>query len=152
MFNLFDKDKDDLLNKTEFVNGIERLFGNCFEDNVSLVYDLFDFDGDGKVSKEDMRILLSHVPLAHLFDPTNLEMQKIDPSLNQKPGMYYSYSTNRYFFMDRLESQEELAKVLERCMGKKEVITFREFAEITERNSSTVFLCVTSFKYNSSFY
>ena len=86
MFNLFDKDNDDKLNSMEFKNGINRLFAEHFEDNLKLVYDLFDFDSDGKVSKEDIRILLSHVPLAHLLDLNEDGMAKKDHGLKQKSG------------------------------------------------------------------
>ena len=37
------------------------------------MYDLFDFDSDGFVSKEDIRTLLSHVPLVQLFEVTSVD-------------------------------------------------------------------------------
>lgn len=86
MFNVFDRDNDDLLDGKEFKEGIGKLFANCFEDNLKLVYDLFDFDGNGSVSKEDMRILLSHVPLAHLLELTEAGTPKVDHSLDRRPG------------------------------------------------------------------
>lgn len=86
MFNLFDKDNDGFLNKKEFKGGIDRLFAENFEDNLRLVYDLFDFDSDEKVSKEDMRILLSHVPLAHLLELSDSRTPKNAHKLSQKSG------------------------------------------------------------------
>lgn len=70
MFNLFDADRDGFLGRKEFLNGFCRLFACSFEENLKLVYDLFDFDSDGRISKEDMRTLLSHVPLAQLLQLT----------------------------------------------------------------------------------
>ena len=48
--------------------GIKRIFSNSFAENVQLIFELFDFDGDGFITKEDIRTLLSHVPLNNLLD------------------------------------------------------------------------------------
>jgi len=68
MFNLFDGDKDGFVKKHEFVDGLCKLFASTFDETLKLVFELFDFDSDGKVSKEDIRTLLSHVPLAQLLE------------------------------------------------------------------------------------
>jgi Ca2+-binding EF-hand superfamily protein len=68
MFNLFDLDKDGFLKKKEFQDGLGKLFAQTFEENLKLVFELFDFDSNGRVSKEDIRTLLSHVPLAQLLE------------------------------------------------------------------------------------
>ena len=131
VFNLFDADRDGFLGKKEFMSGFYRLFSCTFEENLKLVYDLFDFDSDGKISKEDMRTLLSHVPLAQLLEVTAPDRVKT----SQK-------AEGTSLFLDRLESQEELVKLLERCMKSKDTLSFEEFREMTEKESSTVFLCV----------
>lgn len=135
MFNLFDADKDGFLGREEFQSGLCRLFGNTFEEKVRLVYDLFDFDLDGMITKEDIRTLLSHVPLAHLLDITKSNAQRESPKLQAETG--------RYLFLDRLESQEELVRLLERCMKSRTTLSFKEFEEMTEKESSTIFLCVS---------
>ena len=67
-FTLFDTDKDGFLKKAEFISGFLKLFPVSFEKSIKLIYDLFDFDSDGQVSKEDFRVLLSHVPLVKILD------------------------------------------------------------------------------------
>lgn len=81
IFKLFDTDKDGFLGKTEFLNGFNKLFACSFEENLKLVYELFDFDSDGKVSKEDIRTLLSHVPLAQLLKLTAPDKVKSESKL-----------------------------------------------------------------------
>lgn len=127
MFSLFDEDKDGYLSEGEFKTGLLRLFGETFEQKVKLVYDLFDFDLDGKVSKEDIRTLLSHVPLAQVLD-----VKEVKTEMN---------SNTRALFIDRLQSQEELVGLLDRSV-KQDFVTFPEFAAVVEQVSSTVFLCV----------
>ncbi len=68
VFALLDTDKDGYLKKAEFQKGLCRLFANTFEESSRLIYDLFDFDSDGKISKEDIRTLLSHVPLVKILE------------------------------------------------------------------------------------
>ncbi len=81
LFTIIDTDKDDALSKPEFVAGVSRLFSNKFEDNVRLIFELFDFDANGFVSAEDLRILLSHVPLTSAASGSESPCKsgKIDP-------------------------------------------------------------------------
>lgn len=46
-------------------------------------------------------------------------------------------------FIDRIMSQEELAKILNFTLGARSKMSFAEFKAITEGASSAIFLCVT---------
>jgi len=76
LFNLFDVDGDEYLAEEEFKRGMKRLFGQNIREYMKLVYDLFDFDLNGKVSKEDIRTLLSHVPLAEVLKIKEIKGEK----------------------------------------------------------------------------
>ncbi len=148
MFTLFDTDKDGLLRKKEFQDGLCRLFTSSYEENLRLVYDLLDFDSDDLVSKEDVRTLLSHVPLVQLMQLTGAESPREGQYTQHGGGTYVSPITlyvYSYFFLDRLESQAELVKLLERCMRDRDTLTLEEFATMTEKVSSSIFLCVSAF-------
>ena len=73
---LFDLDRDTYLTRAEFIRGISRLFNNNFSENVKLVFAMFDFDSDGIATKEDIRTLLSHVPLSEILGNMNLIVRK----------------------------------------------------------------------------
>ena len=47
----------------EFIEGMTSIFTESFEKMIKLVFNLYDFDNDGRISKEDVRLLLSHLPL-----------------------------------------------------------------------------------------
>jgi len=49
---------------------------------------------------------------------------------------------NSEVYLDRVQSQEEIAKLLNLCMKGKDKINFEEFNQITEKVSSEMFLCV----------
>lgn len=48
----------------------------------------------------------------------------------------------RPVFLDRLQSQEELIQLIEKCMKDTENLSFPDFCNLTENISSTFFLCV----------
>lgn len=61
--------------KGEFGSCIIRLFSSVFEEKVKLIFDLYDFDSDGKITKEDIITLLSHVPPEEVAEVSNITMQ-----------------------------------------------------------------------------
>jgi Ca2+-binding EF-hand superfamily protein len=67
LFTLFDTNKDDVVGQDEFLIGAGRLLSPKFEDSIRLVFDLFDFDHDQSISREDIRTLLSSVPLTQIL-------------------------------------------------------------------------------------
>ncbi len=55
------------MGRSEFISGGCRLFSSDFAENVRLIFELLDFDKDGQVTREDIRVVLSHVPLAQIL-------------------------------------------------------------------------------------
>ena len=66
-FTLFDRNNDGYAGKEEFVAASCKLLSQKFEDNVRVVFEIYDFDNDKLVSREDIRILLSYVPLSQIL-------------------------------------------------------------------------------------
>ena len=58
------------------MDGACRLFNSNFDENLDLVFKVFDFDNDGFISKEDIRIVLSHVPLAQILQESKVGKKK----------------------------------------------------------------------------
>ena len=76
----------------EFLAGTSRLFSNSFDDNLKLIFDMFDFDNDGVASKEDIRTLLSHVPLSQVLSDLKLQIRKEGLYTKSGGGLYSSLS------------------------------------------------------------
>lgn len=38
----------------EFINGLFKIYFSSFETKVQFVFDIYDFDGDGQVAREDI--------------------------------------------------------------------------------------------------
>ncbi len=88
LFSLFDLDHDGQLSRSEFVNGTSRLFNSSFEENVKLIFAMFDFDSIGIASKEDIRTLLSHVPMSEILTDMNLTVRKEGQYTKSGGGLY----------------------------------------------------------------
>jgi Ca2+-binding EF-hand superfamily protein len=65
---VLDVDNDKYLRYDEFVKGMTNIFTESYENLVNYIFRLYDFNRDDLISKEDVRIVMSYVPLK-----TNIE-------------------------------------------------------------------------------
>jgi len=47
----------------EFIEGMSTLFFDSIDKLEKFIFQLYDFDKDGLISKEDVRVVLSYIPL-----------------------------------------------------------------------------------------
>ena len=132
LFAVFDKDKDGVLNISEFVNGMKMLFSQVetFDSLAKFIFNFYDFRNCGKIKKDDVRVVLSYVPL-----------QKTD--LNSiKDGNIEIVEEN---FQDRIESQEQLFNILNIAFKKKDEINFDEYTNVVKNINSDIFILILMF-------
>ena len=132
LFNVFDEECTEYLNLNSFVNGMMSLFTKGFDELVKFVFKFYDFDRDGAISKEDIRIVLSYVPL----NKERFKRKKcVSASVKQKED-----------FEVRMESQDELHNILE-SIFKDDTMTLneKEFIKIVEDVNSDIFLYILIF-------
>jgi hypothetical protein len=99
---------------------------------MKLVFDLYDFGKEESISKEDVRLLLSHAPINKSSHISTCEGQ-----FTQSGGGGEEYT-------DRLKSQEEVNALIDISFDKKEKLTFEDFKRVTEKVTSEMFLCIFS--------
>ena len=121
LFSALDKDEDNFLNSHEFIEGLQDLYMGDFESTLELIFKILDFDKDGKITKEDTKVLLSYLPLK--TDNTQIE----------------------YKF--QMQSLNEIDEILEKTFGKKHHIKQDEFEKIIESRQSDVYLQILCFLY-----
>ena len=90
LFNVFDSTNSGVLKLSDFTKGMITLFCEDFEICCPFIFNFYDFDKDGKISKEDIRTVLSYVSLSQ-------EIQN---------------------YKDRVHSQKELSEIIEKCFYK----------------------------------
>jgi hypothetical protein len=73
-FAVLDLSKNDYVDLREFVHGFFKVYYSNVDTKIKLSFDLyvfhrlsfrFDFDRDGYITKEDVRLILSHIPIVN---------------------------------------------------------------------------------------
>jgi len=60
---VMDLNSDGYVDYREFLTGLLRIYCSTFEQKTRFVFEIYDFDADGYVSKEDISTILSYMPV-----------------------------------------------------------------------------------------
>ena len=71
LFQALDKNQDNFLNSSEFIEGLQNLYMGDFDSTLEIIFIMLDFDKDGLINKEDIKVILSYLPLK--TDKTKIE-------------------------------------------------------------------------------
>ena len=56
-----------------------QVYSSSLEEKMSLAFNIFDFDSDGKITSDDVRIILNYIPLRQESSSSlSLDDSKID--------------------------------------------------------------------------
>ena len=58
-----DINSDGYIDYREFLTGFLRIYCSTFEQRTKFVFEIYDFDTDGLISKEDIATILSYMPV-----------------------------------------------------------------------------------------
>ncbi len=103
------------------------LFSEGYLKLCNFIFDFYDFDKDGKISRDDVRVVLSYIPL------------------NKKAYSSIKLKYEQEDYKDRIESQDELHNILEKSFGKNEVLDQSAFQKVVENICSDIFLFIIIF-------
>jgi len=62
-FVVLDSDKSGYIDQREFLTGLFRIFCSSFDDKADFVFEIYDFDNDGFITKNDIQTILSSLPV-----------------------------------------------------------------------------------------
>ena len=128
LFSVLNTNKTNFLSCNDFVDGMVNLFSGDLDKLIQFIFKFYDFDKDGYVSKEDIRIVLSYVPL-------NIKKFKKSKSLKFE----------KENFNDRYESQSELHEKLDVIFKDNSTIDEYKFKDIIKNVNSDLFLYILIF-------
>jgi Ca2+-binding EF-hand superfamily protein len=134
LFDVFDINKDGYLDITEFILSMFKLYSTDFNVKMKFVFDMYDFDKDGVISKDDVVLVLSHVPLER---NKNGGVIVKEGKVTQSGGCVEDYA-------DRAATQKELHKLVDLCFKDKDKMNLNEFKNVAENVTSEMFLCLFS--------
>jgi hypothetical protein len=120
LFAALDVDNDQFLSIKEFTEGLFNLYNGNFEETSDLIFKMIDFNKDGLISKGDMKILLSYIPVK-----------------NQNVSEY----------MYQLECLDEIEEIIKETFGNNQTLTYTEFLNHTQHKKSDVYVQLLCFLY-----
>lgn len=71
-FSVMDLNNDAYVDYREFLTGLLRIYCSTFDQRTKFVFDIYDFNGDGYISKDDITAILNYMPIVKA-DPVHGE-------------------------------------------------------------------------------
>ena len=96
LYDVFDNSSSGFIDLEEFTNNMKSIFCSNFDDISKIIFKFYDFNNNGEISKEDIRIVLSYITL-------NTEEKK-------ESNIEFNYN-------QRVKSQKELDEILDKCFN-----------------------------------
>jgi len=107
------------------------IFSEPYEKLIQLVFKIYDFDLDGHISRSDVKIVFSHIPI-----------------LTKKKANSLKFKYEKEEYLGKVECQDEMNAYLDKMFSKNEILDEGMFKMTVEEVSSEPFLFV-SYDYNS---
>ena len=138
LFRVFDSNANDILELSEFKTGMNILFSGDYEKTLRFIFDFYDFDGDGKISKEDIRIVLSYVTYSNETEIEKSNNYSINASKNER--------MKKKLYESSVKNQNQLVDILEKCFKNEgDLIDFISFTNIIENINSDIYFMIYIF-------
>ena len=130
LFAVFDRDCNGFLDHGEFIYSMKILFaqGETFQTLAKFIFRFYDFDKNGKIDREDVRVVLSYVPLNKKKD----QKSKVKTAITED-------------FKDRVESQSQLVDILNTAFGDKKELNLNDYTQVIENVNSDIFILILQF-------
>ena len=131
LFKSFSKTSTQGLCEEEFVENFYKLYMGSFEETTNIIFNLLDFDKDGSINKEDVKIILSYLPINEVNDDSNEKNDLVSK-----------------VFGAQMKSLEEIDNILSETFSKYGgKLNLNQFTEIVTEQNSEIFLQILCFLY-----
>ena len=144
LFMSFMKSSTQGLCEEEFVENFYKLYMGSFEETTTVIFNLLDFDKDGIIKKEDVKIILSYLPLNEINDEKNQNGEENEKN-NDKTDKNELVSK---IFGTQMKSLEEIDEIISDTFNKYNgKMNLQQFIEIVTKKNSEIFLQILCFLY-----
>jgi Ca2+-binding EF-hand superfamily protein len=109
-----DLNQDSYIDYREFLSGLLRIYCSTYDQKTKFVFEIYDFNNDGFVTKDDISTILGYMP-------------GVKTSNLPGEGKFTQEGGGMQNFKDRIESMQDVYKILDLCFGDKDKINFKEF-------------------------
>lgn len=95
-YSFQEKDKiSDYLKRADFINGLENLYLGNLKVSSKVIFDLYDFNRDGKIFKDDVKLILKYLPFSDNVTQEE-SFKEIDDIVNQSFDSKFYLSFDEY--------------------------------------------------------
>ena len=132
LFNSFaSSSQQEGLKEEEFVTGFFKLYMGTFSETTQVIFNLLDFDKDGIIKKEDVKIILSYLPLNDVSEEKENKLESVHEVLGFQ-----------------MKSLEEIDDIVSKTFKKYEdKMNFEQFKDTVQNKKSDVLLQLICFLY-----
>ena len=131
-FTVMNVTKSGYLDQKEFLTGLFRVYCSSFDEKSDFIFEIYDFDADGFISKTDIITILSSLPVINF---STINRQNIEGKFTQEGGGLEN-------FEQRVETMNEMNTILDICFNGKARIDPTYFRKMNEEISSDTVLAV----------
>ena len=139
VFRSFSNSSTQGLCKEEFVDNLLKLYMGSFEETVTLIFKILDYDKDGEINKDDIKIFLSYLPLkgvdeeySEIYKEKNDDYNKIELEALE----------------NQLKGLEEISNIVNKSFLQFGYsINEKQFTQMIIENNSEIFLQILCFLY-----
>ena len=143
VFESFSKLSPEGLYEEEFVDNFVKLYMGSFEEILSIIFNILDFNKDGKLIKSDIKLFLSYLPLKGVDDEYDLEINS-EKNYNNKTDF-----TNKFFEI-QMKSLEEINNKINKVFKKIPYsMDLTQFTQLITEKNSEIFLQILCFLYDN---
>lgn len=128
---MLDKDQDGFLNENEFLKGMAKVFVGTLDQKLKLTFKMYDCDGDGKVTRQDVRQLMAFAPIFKAIEDQIPEAQ-------EQMAIEVSNPTTE----DIARQKEDIEELVSRVFGEREFLTFDQYKKIIREDTSEMLLAM----------
>ena len=124
LFSVFNNNNNDeeFLSAENFIENMLDLYTGNIEYLFKLIFRLFDFNNNGNITYEEVSLILSYIPIRH----SNYDNKKFKFEQDE--------------FIDRIQTQEDIAIALKILFRHKNFITYNDFVDIIKNKNSDIFI------------
>ena len=113
---------EDILRADDFIENMFNLYTGNEEYLFKLIFKLLDFNNTGKISHEEVSLILNFIPIKH-------------SSYNNR-----KFKFEHDEFIDRVKTQEDIELAIKILFSSKNLISFNDFVEIIKYKNSDIFI------------
>ena len=130
-FHVMDTDDNQYLDQREFLTGLFRLYCSTFDEKADFIFEIYDFDKDRFITKNDISTILASLPVIN-YSGINAQTE----------GKFTQEGGGLDNFEQRCETMEEMSRILDICFEGKQRIDPAGFRKMNEEISSDTVLSV----------